>query len=276
MLKNKLLFKYPSVSFCLLVFILFLAPGISADAQEKMQVQTRSLTKELMDQYPIESGHLRLAPYQSLFFNMTTNEVRTDTIHLLNAWGSSMQILFRELPAFLKITPVPQMMSPFSEGYLLVTYDAAARNDFDMVVDNISIFTNDTIETIKRLEIMAVIGDDYTGYTLRDLRNAPLATLSADTFNFGTVEQGSVVRYQLEVLNQGKDTLAIRKIKSSCGCTTGEPDRRLVPPGESAGIDISFNTYGREGYHAKSVTIYTNDPEHIRLEFTIGGIILKK
>ncbi len=237
--------------------------------------QTIPEKTRLADRYPIEDGHLRIAPYHSLFFMMGLSEVRTDTIRLYNAWDSSMQLQFKRVPPFLAVRAVPELLPPHAEGTIVVRYDAAARKDYDMVVDYLDLYTNDTLNPVKKLEIMAVIGDDFDGMTLRERRNAPLGRLSAEKWDFGTAEQGSIVRYQLQVFNDGKDTLAIRKIKSSCGCTTGEPDRSLIAPGESATIAISFNTYGREGYHAKSVTIFTNDPDHPRLEFTIGGNIRK-
>ncbi len=257
---------------CLAAWAVVVMFTLPVSAQVDHAIQNNSAK---FDKYPIEDGHLRIAPYHHLFFNMGLNEVRTDTIRLFNAWESSMQLAFKNLPPFISIQPVPELLVPNSAGILLVTYDARARNDFDMVVDYIDLFTNDTLNPLKKLEIMAVIGDDFSKYTLRQLRNAPVGRLSAPSWDFGTAEQGSIVRYQLKVFNDGKDTLAIRKIKSSCGCTTGEPDRRQVAPGEAATILISFNTYGREGYHAKSVTVFINDPENPRLEFTIGGNIKK-
>lgn len=233
------------------------------------------VSPEVLKNYPIEDGHLRIKPFHQLFFNMLLDEVRTDTIFLFNAWDSSMQIAFGKLPGFLAITAMPDKIPPFSAAYLLVKYDAAARNDFDMVVDKVDMLTNDTTNPVKSLELVAVITEDFSHYLQRDFRNAPVARLSAASWDFGTVQQGSIARYKLQITNEGKDTLHIRKIRSSCGCTTGDPDRRVLGPMESATIQVSFNTFGREGYHSKSVTIITNDPLQTHLSFTIGGTITK-
>lgn len=223
--------------------------------------------------YNMIQGNLRMIPYHQMFFNMTRNEVRTDTIYLYNDWGSTMQLLFNNLPPFLQITPVPEMLPPKSFGYLIVTYDAAKRNGFDMVTDGVELLTNDTFQPAKQLGFIAVIVEDFTQFTLRDYRNAPIASLSAEQYDFGSVTQGKIVRYHLGISNSGKDTLHIRKISSTCGCTTGNPEKWWLLPGESTTVQVSFNTFGRSGQQSKTVTIMTNDPENSHLNFTIGGVI---
>jgi hypothetical protein len=218
-------------------------------------------------------GNLRIVPYHQMFFNMGMNEVRTDTIFLYNDWGSTMQLVFRTLPPFMQIVPVPEQLPPYSFGYLLVTYDAAKRNGYDIVTDGVEMLTNDTLQPAKQLGFIAVIGEDFSNFTLRDFRNAPVASLNTDHYDFGTVKQGKIVRYDLQISNSGKDTLHIRKITSTCGCTTGNPAKRALLPGETTAIQVSFNTFGRSGEQAKTVTVITNDPENSHLNFTIEGVV---
>jgi hypothetical protein len=226
-------------------------------------------------EYSMVDGHLRMKPYQGLFFNLGMHEVRRDTIFLHNNWNSSMQLEFKKLPKFLEITAHPALLPPMGYGYLLVTYHAALRDDYDMVVDQVELLTNDTLNPVKKLEFIAVITEDFSTLSLRDKHNSPVGILNASEYNFGVVKQGSIARYNLQVTNTGKDTLFIRKISSSCGCTTGKPDKTALLPLETATVLISFNTFGRIGYQEKSVTIITNDPENPYLLFTISGTIEK-
>ncbi len=226
------------------------------------------------DQYSIHNGHLHIKPYDHLFFELHMNEVRTDTVFLYNHWGSSMQISFPDLPPFLEITPYPALLEPHSEGFLLVTYDAEARNAFEMVRDHVVMLTNDTINPVKRLHFIAVITEDFSGYTLRDLRNAPVAVLDTNEYHFGTIAQGALVNYQLSLYNMGRNDLVIRKINTTCGCTAGTPDKTVIPAGDKANIGVYFNTFGREGAQRHTVTIITNDPENTYLFFHIGGEVV--
>lgn len=232
-------------------------------------------TDNIHKKYTISVGHLKIKEYHQLFFDLKINEVRTDTIFLYNSWDSNMQLEFKEIPSFLSIEAMPNLLAPKSEGYLLITYYAEKRDDFGMVVDRVDIVTNDTLSPLKSLELIAVITEDFANYTLEDFRNAPMAVLDTNVYDFGMVKQGSIASYNLKITNIGKDSLIIRKITSSCGCTTVNPERTTLATLESATIQVLFNTYGREGHQRKSVTIITNDPDDPYKLFTISGTIEK-
>ncbi len=237
------------------------------------QAQSGNSVLKPAEDYTYIDGHLKFTSWHQLFSNLKMNEVHTDTIFIFNDWESSMQISFNQLPPFISIIPKPSIIPPKEGGFLLVTYDAAKRNDLELVMDRIEMITNDTLNPVKNLDFVTVIYEDFSRYSLRDLRNSPVGKLDTNNYDFGTTEQGSIVRYNLMVSNVGKDTLHLRKIKSTCGCTTGEPDKRTLLPGESTRMQVSFNTFGRTGFHSKSVTIITNDPENSHLIFNIGGNI---
>jgi len=261
-----LLLRGGMMSFVL--FALVMLPNLSSYGQGEQKVPP------VPDAYSIANGHLHIKPYQHLFFELQMDEVRTDTIFIYNHWGSSMQLTFPNLPPFLSITPVPALLPPHTKGSLLVTYNAKKRNDFEMVTDQVTLLTNDTLNPAKRLPFIAVIVEDFSSLTLRQLRNAPVATLSTESYDFGTIQQGAIVTYSLELKNMGKEDLVIRKIKTTCGCTAGSPDKTLIEPGGSADIRVAFNTFGREGKHQHTVTLITNDPENTYLFFHIGGEIV--
>lgn len=247
--------------------ILFVA-GVSLQAQSTGEAP-------VPESYTIIEGHLRIKPYDKIFHNMDINEKRNDTIFIYNSWSSSMQIIPTDLPVFLKIAPERSIIPPLSFSYLIAEYDAGLRNDMDICSDIFSILTNDTLSPLKTLQIVAVITEQFGQRTPREKRNSPVATIDVDQYDFGTIKQGEIARYDLTLTNTGKDTLFIRKIKSSCGCTTTKPKKLWLLPNEYTTIIITFNTYGREGLHSKHVTIITNDPENPYFIFNIKGEIIK-
>jgi len=62
--------------------------------------------------------------------------------------------------------------------------------------------------------------------------------------------------------NNGKSELIIRNIRSSCGCTAVAPSTKVIGPGESAPIKVTFNSRGKRGRQSKSITVITNDPKN--------------
>jgi hypothetical protein len=39
-----------------------------------------------------------------------------------------------------------------------------------------------------------------------------------------------------------------------------EPDKKVLKPGESSSIKVSYNTTGKKGSDQKEVTVFSNDP----------------
>ena len=78
-------------------------------------------------------------------------------------------------------------------------------------------------------------------------------------YQFGTINQGDVVVHEFKFKNNGKRDLIIRKTSASCGCTAVEV-QKIIKPGETGTIKVTFNSTGKKGNQNKSVTIITNIP----------------
>jgi hypothetical protein len=104
----------------------------------------------------------------------------------------------------------------------------------------------------------------------------PKISLQQIEYDFGTVEQGTIVKHSFIITNNGGDVLIIKDVSASCGCTAANPDKRELNPGESTNINVEFNTNGRSGKQKKAVYVETNDPDNKKLELKIYGTIVKK
>lgn len=79
-----------------------------------------------------------------------------------------------------------------------------------------------------------------------------------ETHDFGKVVEGKKVAHTFRFTNQGNAPLVIDKAEVSCGCTVPNYPRDPVQPGESASMDVVFDSDGRSGKFKKSITIMAN------------------
>ena len=86
----------------------------------------------------------------------------------------------------------------------------------------------------------------------------PVMTFQETEHDFGTIAAGSKVNYSFKFKNTGEADLIITRAVGSCGCTIPEYPKTAIKVGESAKIDVSFNSAGKHGNQQKSVTISTN------------------
>ncbi len=97
---------------------------------------------------------------------------------------------------------------------------------------------------------------------------------SGMSHDFGEVWQNSVVMHRFEFTNNGKDTLHITRVRTSCGCTAAMVSAAAIAPGASGTIEAKFNTQGRKGPQQKSITIETSADRNEDLLLQLKGTIL--
>jgi hypothetical protein len=86
----------------------------------------------------------------------------------------------------------------------------------------------------------------------------PVMTFEKKEHDFGTIAGGSKVNYSFKFKNTGEADLIITRAAGSCGCTIPEYPKTPIKAGESAKIDVLFNSAGKHGNQQKSVLIATN------------------
>jgi len=86
----------------------------------------------------------------------------------------------------------------------------------------------------------------------------PKMTLDALIVDYGEIEQGSDPLRKVAFTNTGTEPLIISNAKGSCGCTVPTWPREPIAPGESADIEIRYDTK-RLGAINKTVRLTTND-----------------
>jgi hypothetical protein len=104
--------------------------------------------------------------------------------------------------------------------------------------------------------------------------NAPIIKLETDTFNFGTVKQGTRIEHDFKFTNTGKSPLIIYSHNTSCSCTDIDYPHEPIAPGKSGVLHFIFDTNGKMGGQDKTGMIESNNKYgNIVLHFK-GNVIL--
>ncbi len=80
----------------------------------------------------------------------------------------------------------------------------------------------------------------------------------SESFEFGEVEEGEIVKHVFKFTNTGDKPLIITNAQDSCGCTVPFYPKVPIMPGESSEINVEFNSAGKPGKNVKQVTISAN------------------
>lgn len=230
-----------------------------------------STPKNPGENLPISMGNLKLQNNTINLNDVGSNSVKTDSIQIYNAWTNTMTIDFMDVPAHITMKAVPASLESGKMGYIYVTYDAKAKNDFGVIFDRVAIKTNDNVQPLKVLNITLKIFEDFSNLTPKELKKAPIAHFETMDYNYGQVKPGEVIKFKFIVHNDGKSNLIIRKVKASCGCTATKLENTIVKKGGSTEIEVEYDTKGQTGPQHKTITVTTNDPKSPEIILNIHG-----
>lgn len=92
----------------------------------------------------------------------------------------------------------------------------------------------------------------------------PSMNLEVTEIDYGEIVQGADPLREFKFTNNGTEPLIISNAKGSCGCTVPKWPKDPILPGESAKIEVRYDT-NRIGPFQKTVTLTTNEatPTHV-------------
>src|SRR3989338_7648539 len=113
---------------------------------------------------------------------------------------------------------------------------------------------------MRRLIILAIV---FFSTGIASASHNPRLEITPESWDFGRVTEAEVLTHKFEVKNTGNDTLEIKHITTSCGCTTATMFYRKLYPGESAEIVVKLDLREIKAQERikRDVYIESNAPE---------------
>lgn len=87
--------------------------------------------------------------------------------------------------------------------------------------------------------------------------------------DFGVVYDESSLETAMKFRNTGDANLIIERVTTSCGCTAAVPGQKMIAPGESGELNVTFDPKPKAGTQKKRITVYTNDPDEPQAQVEI-------
>ncbi len=154
-------------------------------------------------------------------------------------------------------------LAPGEESSFEVTVDGK-KMKADNVADGyfskrVTFYTDEPTSNEK---IVTLNGSFAKIYTEEEKAAAPKLVFEKESIDGGKLIEGEKFVVDYIFTNEGKTDLELTSVKASCGCTTPFwPKGEKIGPGESGKITASFNSKGRLGRQAKSITVKSNSLE---------------
>jgi len=98
----------------------------------------------------------------------------------------------------------------------------------------------------------------------------PELTIKTNQFDFGYAPYNAKISHNFWLYSIGDETVKIEKVITGCGCTKAPLTKNIIPPGDSALLEIIFNTNRYKSRVVKSPKIISNaDEQEVIIETNV-------
>ena len=70
-------------------------------------------------------------------------------------------------------------------------------------------------------------------------------------YDFGNIQYGQIVNYDFTVKNAGNEILKIKRVATSCSCTTAKVSLEKISPQETATLSVRYDSGAMGSAHGK-------------------------
>lgn len=235
----------------------------------------------IRNNYPESLGNLKFKTLIAAFGEISKGNVTTETLAGYNQSRDTMKISFEGLPKYIAAKCYPETISPADYFAVTLFYDSSKQPKWGTVTDTFNIVANkleDGTKTVKRVDAVALITENFEHLSQKDLENAPVIKIFDDRIDFGQISRNSgIIEQEFSISNNGKNELKIHRIYSldkAVKCI--EPENAKIKKGKSKKFKISIDTSKIDGNLLNAhIMILCNDPKRSPYYMRAVGEIIK-
>ena len=94
-------------------------------------------------------------------------------------------------------------------------------------------------------------------------------------WDFGQVKKGEILKHDFVLRNDSAQTLNIKEITTSCGCTVSEAQKKTLLPGESTVLSVHFDTKDYSGAVHQFIYVNSDRLDNPIIRFIIKAEVVK-
>ncbi len=247
---------------------------LSNDSTEKLLIKGVVIGAQntLRSRFPVTAGPIRLRGNMVTFGAVKTGKIKSQFVEVYNSSHSPVVPRWTDIPQYLRVTAAHDTVQPGEQGVYSFVLAPTKSTPYGILTDSLTL--NVPGEPPFRFEIAAIVEEDFSGLTEKQLADAPRIITATDMLDFGDFfRTGQPITRQLRVTNTGKNDLLIRRAHTSePGFTVKAPFSKLKK-GKSGTVTVTFDPASFSAPLLNSrLQVITNDPSHPLTTIRLVGI----
>ena len=225
-----------------------------------------------------KQGNLSFTQYDLNFGDIYTQEADTIEIGIYNPSNKTIMVNgFKKPPHMIIVDESKKILLPKSSIAVRFIYSGVAANDYGNKLEEVLMFTTDSLFPQKKFIVRANLVEDFRALTPDDVKKAPVFEAITPVVDLDTIPTKSSTTATFIVTNKGKAPMYIRKVYGTCGCTDITYDwQQPIKKGKKAKILVTYNSKSDIGKVSKKIVIITNTPSKPVNELELKANVVHK
>ena len=212
--------------------------------------------------YPAQFGPLKLRNGSVMMGEVSKNRLKTNYVEGYNATTDSIRPVLRDLPSYVDVSILPQVVPPGEQTTMVFYYRGAKVPEYGLVEDTFTLIP----DSLHPINISAVVNEDFSRLSASDLKKAPHASVTPSSIDLGTLrrDSDSPVHATFEVTNDGNGAaMHIRRIYTlDPGIRIEYDARKPIKKGKKLTVNVYVTPSDLPGALLNGrISVITDSPE---------------
>ncbi len=204
------------------------------------------------------------------FGNINQGDIVNHSFVISNNGGDLLKILdVRASCGCTAASPDKKELNPGESTNISVSFNSKGRKGPQTKI--VTVTTNDP----ENLKLTLTIKCNVIVNEVKENNIGAKIFFPETQHDFGVVQEGKKLEYTFKFQNNGTESLVIKDVKTSCGCTAAVVSENTIKPGQDGSIKVNFDTKNRSGRNSKSITVVSNDTKEPNKVITIYADVQK-
>lgn len=212
--------------------------------------------------YPVTcTPMLRLERGGAMMGEVLKGQLRTIFVKAYNSSHDSITPSVTGLPEYIEASVAPEKVAPGEQCSLILYFRSDRCPLYGLVTDTAYVSPDPLSSTLCPLPVTAIVNEDFSKLTPKQLKKAPSLRVENASADFGTLPPAGTASRTVEISNTGKSPLAIRRLYTTDPGVSATVDTRSVKPGRKATVTITVDRDRLPGALLNArISLITNDP----------------
>lgn len=222
--------------------------------------------------FPVDLGTVRINTNVIEFDEVNKGDRPMAEIQVVNMGRKSYKPELMHLPPYLTAQYFPETLAGGRIGKIVLTLDSKRLMQMGLTQTSLYLarFMGDKVNDENEISVSAVLLPDFSKLTARQLDQAPVMALSADSLDLGALNGKKKVSGVVTIKNEGATPLSIRSVQVFNNALNVNLGNRTIAPGKTTKLKIAVvGKYLQKSKSRPRVLLITDDPKHPKAIITV-------